>query len=389
MKRGQIALAGAAILTVAIILIGVGTRDKESARAHAALNPVMSVAVTRAQSSMLPIRVPATGHVVAWQEASVGAEANGLRLTDVRVNVGDAVKRGEVLALFDDDVVDAEFAESTAMVAQAEASALEAEVNYRRAKGLDVLGAMSAQQVGQYEAGAKTGRARVEAARAVEQRNRLRLTQTRVLAPGDGIITSRTATVGAVVAAGQELFRMIKDGRLEWRAEVSAADLERLRPGQVAKIVQGHESIQGELRMVAPTIDMETLSGLAYVDLPRHRSLRAGAFVRGYFEIGNGPALTVPQSAVLLRDGFHYVMRVGPKSDVIAKKVSVGRRAGDRIEITQGLSTSEVVIASGLSFLSDGDTVRIVEELRNSDARMPTGSNPARLSVEATERSGS
>jgi RND family efflux transporter MFP subunit len=229
----------------------------------------------------------------------------------------------------------------------------------------------------------------VEAARAVEKQNRLRLTQTRVLAPGDGIITSRTATVGAVVPAGQELFRMIKDGRLEWRAEISAADLERLRPGQVAKIVQDHESIQGELRMVAPTIDTETLSGMAYVDLPRGRSLRAGAFVRGYFEVGNGLALTLPQSAVLLRDGFHYVMCVGPKSDVIAKKVSVGRRAGDRIEITQGLSTSEIVIASGLSFLSDGDTVRVVDELRSSDIRMPTTSNPARSSVEATARGGS
>jgi multidrug efflux pump subunit AcrA (membrane-fusion protein) len=84
-------------------------------------------------------------------------------------------------------------------------------------------------------------------------------------------------------------------------------------------------------------------------------------FARGEFEVGAGVALTLPQSAVLLRDGFSYVLRVGADSRVAQTKVAVGRRSGDRIEITSGLDAKARVVASGGGFLSDGDTVRVVE----------------------------
>src|SRR5690606_730615 len=67
------------------------------------------------------------------------------------------------------------------------------------------------------------------------------------------------------------------------------------------------------------------------------------------------------QTAVLLRDGFSYVLRVGPESKVIETKVTVGRRVGNRIEITSGLDPSERVVESGGSFIGDGDLVRVVE----------------------------
>lgn len=361
MKHRRIALTGAVIAVLALVLIAIGDRDEGEARANAAPVPVLSVAMTRAQRSVLPFRVPATGNIVAWQEASVGTEANGLRLTEVRVNVGSTVERGQVLALFDADIVAAELAEAEASVAKAEAELLEAQANATRAQALDASGAMSSQQVDQYRVAAMSARAQLNAARAIAQRNRLRLRQTRVLAPSDGVITSRSATVGAVVPAGQELFRLIKDGRLEWRAEVSTADLDQLMPGQRARItVQGRPAIPGRIRTLAPVIDAQTHNGLAYVDLPPDSGLRAGAFVRGYVEAGEGTALTVPERAVLLRDGHHYVMRIGPKSKVLMTKVRIGRRVGDRIEIVAGLAASEAVIASGLSFLSEGDTVRVV-----------------------------
>ena len=367
MKRGRIALVGVSILMVSvlasvILLTGTEATDAADPTADALPAAVMSVAVVRAQSSHLPIRVPASGNVAAWQEASIGAEGDGLRLIEVKVHVGDTVRRGQALAVFDADIVAAELAESAAAVAQAEAEATEAEANHQRARDLDRSGAMSAQEVGAYALAAKSARARLEAMRATEQRSRLRLAQTRVHAPSDGIISARSATVGAVIPAGQELFRLIEDGRLEWRADVAAADLDRLRAGQVARLaVQGQASIRGELRIVAPTIDSDTLSGLAYVDLPAGSPIRAGAFVRGHIEIGEAPALTLPDTAVLLRDGFHYVLRVEPESVVRAARVSVGRRVDDRIEIIDGLSPTDTVVAAGLSFLGDGDTVRVVD----------------------------
>ena len=331
------------------------------APAPVAATPVLTVAMTRAQLSVLPQRIAASGNIAPWQEASVGTEAEGLQLIEVKVNVGDRVRRGQVLAVFKSEMVAAELAEAQAAVAQAEAQLAEAQANAGRAKGLDASGAMSAQQVNQYVVAARTAVARLAAANAVKQRNRLRLAQTRVLAPSDGIITARTATVGAVMPSGQELFRLIEDGRLEWRGTVAMADMSLLAPGQIAQIsVQGQAPIQGRLRMVAPSIDTQTHNGLIYVDIPADSPVRAGAFARGFIEVGQGQALTVPQQAVLLRDGFSFVMRLDPLSKVLMTRVSVGRRVGDRVEITDGLTASEPIVASGLSFLSEGDTVKVV-----------------------------
>jgi hypothetical protein len=155
---------------------------------------------------------------------------------------------------------------------------------------------------------------------------------------------------------------MIRQGRLEWRAEVAAADLARVKPGMSVSVTpSGGAAIAGTVRMVAPTVDPLTRNGIVFVDLSPARDARAGMFARGEFDIGQGQGLTLPQSAVLLRDGFSYVLRVGPDSKVSEAKVAVGRRVGDRIEITGGLDANARVVASGGGFLSDGDTVRVVD----------------------------
>ena len=375
MKQHRIALIGAVILAIAALVMALNIGgENDSPQGEPAAAPVLSVVMTRAQVSTLPRRIPATGNVAPWQEASVGTEAEGLQLTEVKVNVGDRVRRGQVLAVFKPGMVAADLAEALASVAQAQAQSMEAEANAQRARSLDASGAISAQQVNAYVVAARTARARLEAAKAIEQRNRLRLAQTRVLAPSDGIITARTATVGAVMPSGQELFRLIKDGRLEWRATVAVSDMPQLAPGQVAEIsVHSQTPIQGRLRIVAPSIDSQTHNGLAYVDLPANSQVRAGAFARGFFEVGEGQALTVPQQAVLLRDGFSYVVRLDPKAKVLMTKVSVGRRVGDRVEITGGLEPSEPIVASGLSFLSEGDTVKVVRaSMAGAPARAAT-----------------
>ena len=123
----------------------------------------------------------------------------------------------------------------------------------------------------------------------------------------------------------------------------------------------GGSVVTGTTRMVAPTVDPQTRNGLVYVDLPTPGPARAGMFARGEFDVGSSSALTLPQSAVLLRDGFSYVYLVDGESKARQTKVGVGRRIGDRIEITRGLDASARVVASGGGFLADGDTVRIVD----------------------------
>jgi RND family efflux transporter MFP subunit len=350
-------------LVVTALAVWAPGQAPDNHEAVATVQPALTVAVTTLQPATLPIRVAANGNIMPWQEASIGTEADGLRLAEVQVNVGDRVQRNQVLATFASDTVSAELAQSRAATAEAEAALAEAEANAQRARQLQTSGALSAQQINQYVTAERTAQARLEAARATEQTQRLRMTQTRVLAPDDGVISSRSATVGAVLPAGQELFRLIRGRRLEWRAEVAAADLARLQPGQVAQVrLANDQVVEGYLRMIAPMVDTQTRNGLVYVDLPTDSPARAGMFAGGEFKVGSDQTMTLPQSAVLLRDGFSYVLRVGADSKVVQTKVTVGRRLDQRIEITDGIDAAGQVVVAGGGFLGDGDFVRVVED---------------------------
>ena len=355
------ALGMAALALAAFTALSFSVRAADEKKV-AAPKAALTVNVTQPQMASLVTRISANGNIAPWQEASVGTEANGLRLAEVRVNVGDVVKKGEVLATFAPDTVQADLAQSKAAVAEAEATLAEAAANAQRARDLQTTGALSAQQIAQYATAERTAQARLEAQRAMAKVQQLRLRQTQVLAPDSGVISARSATVGAVLPAGQELFRLIRKGRLEWRAEVSSAELAALKPGVAVSVTPaGGPAIKGTVRMLAPTVDAQTRNALVYVDLPAPGVARAGMFARGDFAVGSGQALTLPQTAVLLRDGFSYVLKVGADSKVTETKVGVGRRSADRIEITTGLDASTRVVASGGGFLVDGDTVRVVD----------------------------
>lgn len=333
--------------------------------AAAAVKPALTVTTTRAAAAQLPIKLAANGNVAAWQEAIIGSESGGLRLTEVRVNVGDVVRKGDVLAVFSADTVNADVAQARAALMEAQANAAEAVANAARARTLQSSGALSAQQISQYMTAEMTARARIASAKAALSSQQLRLRYTQVVAPDNGVISARQATVGSVVGVGTELFRMIRQGRLEWRAEVTASELVRIRPGTSARVVAANGSeLTGKVRMIAPTIDAQTRSALVYVDLPgtvgADAPFKAGMFASGQFELGTSNAMTVPQQSVVVRDGFSYVFRLNPDGRVSQVKVQSGRRLGERIEVLSGLAPDAVVVVSGAGFLNEGDMVRNV-----------------------------
>ena len=328
------------------------------------VRPALTVTGTQAQTQALPIKLTANGNIAAWQEASVGAEIGGLRLAEVLVNVGETVQRGQVLARFATDAVQADLAQARAVVAEASASAQEATANADRVRALLNTGVFSGQQSSQYLTAEQTAKARVESAKAVMAAQLLRLQNTEVRASDSGLISARLATVGAVVGAGSELFKLIRQGRLEWRAEVGANDLYRLPVGAAVSVAAASGSlVTGRVRTVAPTVDPQTRSGLVYVDLPsgpsRQAGLKAGMFASGEFELGSSPALTVPQQAVVVRDGFSYVFRLNADQRVSQLKVQTGRRVGERVELLDGVGAESSLVASGAGFLNDGDLVKV------------------------------
>ncbi len=370
-KPLTLGLLTASVLTLAGLgLFATRTQAADAPKAAAAPKAALTVSTVQAKSSQLPVKLSANGGVAAWQEASVGSEASGLRVAELHAGVGDSVKRGQVLATFASESVQADVALARASLNEAQANAAEALANGDRARAVQGTGAISAQQINQYLTQEATAKARVASAQAQLDAQLLRLKQTQLLAPDSGIISARSASVGAVVGAGTEMFKLIRQGRLEWRGEVTSAEFARIKPGMTVLVTSpGGVQAKGKVRMLAPTVDAATRNGLVYVDLlaasTAGQSLggafKPGMYARGEFELGSTGALTVPQTAVVVRDGFSYVYRVGTDSKVSQLKVQTGRVVGEQIEIQSGVKPEDKLVASGGSFLSEGDSVKVVD----------------------------
>ena len=323
--------------------------------------PALSVTMITPSEQTLNATVSADGKIMAWQEAIIGAQVNGLQLREVTANVGDFVKKGQVLARFRTDTVNAELAQYDANVAEAQANLAQAKTDSARANSLKASGAISEQQIAQYNTNYKAAVARLNAAIATKNVGSTRVAQAAVLAPDDGVISARNATVGSVAQAGQELFRMVLKNRLEWRAELTADQIKQVSPGASASIVLSEgETLKGTVRQIAPTLNEKTNSATVYVDILDNGGARSGMFAKGDFALASSNAMTVPQTAVIMRDGFNYVFTVNEKNQAVQIKVDVGRRNADSIEITSGLTDGMAIIASGADFLKDGDTVQVI-----------------------------
>jgi HlyD family secretion protein len=326
----------------------------------AATRPVLTVElITPAQESWQGV-LTASGEVAPWQEAIIGAEVTGIRLEQVLVNVGDVVQKGQLLAQFSEDTLRANLAQLDAAVAESKANLINAKADATRADRLEVTGALPQQAIQSYRTQVQVIQAQLTSAQAKRDAQALMLRYARVVAPDDGVISSRSATVGAVTMPGAELFRLVRGNRLEWRAEVPAESLARLAPGMHA-IVQTLDAVQvtGTLRQLSPTVDSATRNGIAYVDLPADSGLAGGMYVTGRFMLAAREALVVPESAIVLRDGNRYLMQVNEQNRVQEVKVDTGQRQHNAIEILSQIDHAARFVKSGGAFLSDGDLVQI------------------------------
>ncbi len=335
------------ILASSIPLWTILPAQAEDAPAETPVKAALSVSVTTPVEEKWDSSITANGSLMAWQEAIIASEISGLRITDVLVDVGQQVKKGQELVKLSQASVKAD-------VAQAQAKLDEARTNANRARNLKASGALPAQQIDQYLTGEVVAQAALDA-------QQIRLAQTRVLAPDDGVISARSATLGAVVQTGSELFRMVRQNRVEWRAEVSGRDIARVKTGQKVRLtLPTGESAAGEVRVVSPTLDANTRNATVYVSLPTDSPAKSGMFAEGEILTGSSTALSLPQTAVILRDGNNYAFEVDANNHVNQRLVKVGRHAKDRVEILDGLAATARVVATGGAFLNDGDTVQVI-----------------------------
>ncbi|SEI20471.1 RND family efflux transporter, MFP subunit [Pseudomonas asplenii] len=328
----------------------------------------LSVEAVQPRREDWPQVLQASGALAPWQEALVSAETGSLRIASLNADIGDRVKKGQVLATLADASVQADENKQQASVAQAAAQLQEARSNARRAAVVGQSGALSEQQLEEYRVKVQTAEANLASANADLRSTRIRLAQTRIVAVDEGVISGRKALLGDVVAAGSELFRMIREGRLEWQAELDARQLQGVRVGQSAHLeLPGGVPVEGRVRLVSPVLDSKTSRALVYVSLPAGTSARAGMYASGYIALADSTALTVPDTAVVLRDGRSYVFVLGEDMHVRQQGVEVGRRRGQMVEIVAGLPEQARIVRSGGAFLSDGASVTLIPA--QADAR--------------------
>lgn len=348
-----------ALATVAIAMTALG-RHRPVVVPHAAPSPALTTVAVDPREVLWPITLEASGAIAPWQEASVGTQIGGYQLIDVRVNVGDEVKKGDLLARLDPALLKAD-------EAQLKASDEQAIANRQRILALQKSGAVSAQDTLLYVTQAKT-------ADALLASKHLQLRYTEVRAPDDGAISARSATLGAVVPVGQELFRLIRQNRLEWRGELTAAQLAGIRTGQsIALRLPDGSLAKATVRQTAPSLQSNSRLGIVYADISPGSSARAGMYVDGQVEQGRVRALTVPAQSIIIRDGRSYVVKLTDTSEtpaVVLQAVSVGRRRNDEVEILTGVGLKDRLVGQGAGFLNSGDVVRLapVAVARHTDA---------------------
>lgn len=326
--------------------------------------PALVVTTAAVEKATWAMNIETQGQIAAWQEAVVSARVAGLPIAEIRVNVGDLVKKGDVLAVFDDRTVRAELAQAEAALAQSLASQKQASANNNRINKLQKDNLVSEQDALNASTQAKTTAAQKTLAEANVASLKVRLESTQILAPDDGVITAQTVMLGQVPQIGAELFRLIRQHRLEWRAEVTSQQLNQLKIGMTAQINLPDNSIAyGKIRQFAPALDANSRLGIAFVDVQTGSSAKAGMFANGRLEVGQADAMIVPSESVVIRDGHSSLFLLKENQKVQQIAVNTGRRQGKFIEILQGIiKAGDQIVVRGAGFLNDGDLVKIISE---------------------------
>jgi HlyD family secretion protein len=324
---------------------------------------------------------------VSREETVVGAEVDGLRISEILADVGDRVEQGQVLARLDGTMLRTQLAQNTSMIAIAEASIAQMEASIaetqaneaeaadalKRAQALVASGTTSPVQLLARETGAKVAiskataaeenlrMAKAEEAFAEAQRSEinLKIARTELKAPTAGTISHRAARLGAVTStAGEPLFRLVRDSEIEFDAEVPESALPQIVPGQNVEVwLSGFsEPIGGHVRLVDPTVDKISRLGRVAVALPPHPGMRAGVFARGNITLGRRQAVTLPLSAVLFGKEGAYVQLA--TNDVVENRsVATGFKGSSRVEIVSGLMEGQEVVARAAAFVRSGERI--------------------------------
>jgi len=303
-----------------------------------------------ATTATAPVEISGTGSISAWQEAPVGAEVGGLTAVALLVDEGQSVTQGQPLLKMDDVLL-------RAQVKQAQALETQNEKAYNRSKQLFSQGYLA-------QAGLETAEASYLTSEAALQTAQTQLSLATVRAPVSGIITERKAVLGQIVTSGAELFKIVRDGRVELNMEVVESDLHAIQPGMAATVTSDSIGpVAGSVRIVTSMVDPTTRLGVARISVPWSSGLRPGMFATGKVNAGDQQVLMIPQKAVVYNQNAPSVYVIDASNKVSLHRVVTGDLQGDNVIVKSGLQAGDKVATTGAGFLNEGDTVKLAQQV--------------------------
>ncbi|MEM8807724.1 MAG: efflux RND transporter periplasmic adaptor subunit [Cyanobacteria bacterium P01_G01_bin.38] len=361
-----------------------------------------SVTVGRAESTQISQTIaPPDSEVQAFDLLNVAPSVSGLQIKEMRVREGDTVSQGQVLAVLDNAVLRSQIAQAEANqaqaqaqvrqeeaeLAQAQAQAEEAAGNFDRYQNLFDQGAVSEEQLVSRRtqmvtaqeavqvaiANITSAQATVDSRVAEIEQLQTQLGQTRVLAPANGVIAERQATVGDTSSTGDPLYSLIQDNVLELAVQLSPTQLTQVSVGAPVQITSSSDpqlQLQGSVRSIDPVVNDQSRQATAKISLPASNRLRVGMSLKTQIITSSRSGIVVPVVALVSQaDDTFLIYTLGEDQTVRANQVETGQRLpaeGDlpeRVEITSGLASGAQIIVEGASYLQDGDAVTVVDGL--------------------------
>ena len=358
---------------------------------EADLKRVPSVTVATATVTEVVNRIPISGTLEPYREVLVYPQVTGYPIEELMVDIGAKVAKGDTLAQLNTDTLKAQLSQANAefvraqagvrqaqsQIASTKASAAQARSVLERTQQLDRSGNVTQAALDQAVANSQTAdaaaasaedglevaKAQVLQAQAQLDIAQLNLDHATIKAPTAGIVSARNAQVGAIATSGADpLFRMIQDGVIEVKADVVETALAQIGIGDPAQVdIPGAGTVQGAVRLVAPTVDATNRLGDVRVSLEGSNALRTGIFAGGWIITDRHEGLTVPTTAILTDAKGDYLLEVQDNT-LIRRAITAGLIWNDVREVISGLDDGAVVVARASAFFSDGDKVNPIPQ---------------------------
>jgi HlyD family secretion protein len=351
--------------------------------------PGPTVSVVTATAGEVAEQIVVTGSLIAREEVQVNPEVEGLGVSEILVEEGDHVSKGQVLAKLNHTSLDVQLAQLAAQIAQADAAIAQAQAQVAQAKANQIMAARALERAStlhnrgfgtveildQAQATATVDDAQVESAiksvesalanrKAVEaQRDQIlwKVSRTEIRSPAEGIISVRNTRLGQIasgIAGTPPMFKIIQNSDIELEAEVADISLPRIAKGMAVAVLPAGmiDPVPGTVRLISPEIDKATRLGHVRVILKHDDRLAVGASARGTIEVGRRTGVTLPLSAVSYDKSGAYAQVV--KDNIVrTQRLTIGLLSNKSAEVLSGLEAGDLVIARAGTFVRDGDKV--------------------------------